>query len=85
MTGKLTNAQAQKALAQLQSGIQQQYQLRLQQANSLPPEQRMAAQFDAAAQRDRMLATAYRNVLGRLTTPTPVPVPVPTKPTPVLR
>jgi hypothetical protein len=47
-------------------------------AESLPPELREQAVFDAYTQRDRMLVSAYRNILERVTpTPSPEPLPVP--------
>ncbi len=63
--------QAIQLLERLESGIQKQYQLRLRQADSLPPERRMVALFEAQARRDRQLVTAYRQVMGRLTHPEP--------------
>jgi hypothetical protein len=70
MTGPLTQAQATQLLRQLENGIQQQAQARVQQANTLPPEMRQQAMFEAQVQRDRMLVNAYRNVLSRVTAPT---------------
>ncbi|HYI03196.1 hypothetical protein [Hyalangium sp.] len=75
MTGPLTQPQARSTLARLESGIHQQYQARMQEANKLPPEMRAQATFDAQVQRDRMLVSAYRNVLGRVSQPPVMPYP----------
>ncbi len=78
MTGPLTQDQARQALAQLENGIQLQFQVRMHSTQSLPPELRNQAVFDAYVQRDKMLMSAYRNILDRVTpTPPPAPLPVP--------
>jgi hypothetical protein len=77
MRGPLTQAQAKSTLQRLEAGIQQQYQARAQAANTLPPELRQQAMFEATMQRDRMLVSAYRNVLGRVTPDVVLPPPPP--------
>lgn len=69
MQGPLTPAQAQGVLSKLESGIERQYQARLQEAGTLPPEQQAQVRYGAQLQRDRMLVSAYRNVLGRVMQP----------------
>jgi hypothetical protein len=75
MHGPLTPAQAQGVLRQLESGIQGQYQARMKEASKLPPEQQAQAHYDAQIQRDRMLVSAYRNVLNRVMQPVAEPFP----------
>jgi hypothetical protein len=75
MQGPLTPAQARGVLGKLESGIERQYQARLQEASRLPPEQQAQARYDAQIQRDRMLVSAYRNVLGRVMQPVAEPLP----------
>jgi len=62
--------QATQVLRQLETGIQQQLQARLQQVNTLPPEIRQLVAFEAQVQRDRMLVNAYRHMLSRVTAST---------------
>jgi hypothetical protein len=69
MTGRLTEAQAKSTLGRLETGIQAQFQARLQEAAKLPPEMQGQARFDAEVQRDRQLVSAYRNVLSRVSPP----------------
>ncbi len=76
LKGALTHTQALQTLGRLEASIKQQYSMRMQEANSLPAELRDAAVFDAQAQRDRLLVTAYRNVLGRMADPLPPPPPL---------
>lgn len=78
MSGPLSQTQAKSVLSRLESGIQGQYQARLQEANKLPPEMRAQATFDAQVQRDRMLVSAYRNVLSRVSQPVHPPIGFPT-------
>lgn len=75
MHGPLTPAQARDVLSQLESGIQGQYQARLKEASKLPPEQQAQARYEADIQRDRMLVSAYRNVLNRVMQPVAEPFP----------
>ena len=79
LTGALTHTQALQTLGRLEQSIKQQYNVRMQEANTLPPELRDAAVFDAEAQRDRMLVSAYRNVLSRMADPLPPPPPLSTR------
>jgi hypothetical protein len=75
-TGALTPTQTHQTMGRFEASIQQQYQMRMEQANKLPAELRDAAAYDAGAQRDRLLVTAYRNVLGRMVDPLqPPPAP----------
>jgi hypothetical protein len=69
MHGPLTPAQTWGVLARLESGIERQHQARLQEAGRLLPEQQAQARYSAQIQRDRMLVSAYRNVLGRVMQP----------------
>jgi hypothetical protein len=75
MTGPLTPQQAMQTLGALESRIKTEYEVRRQKAMNLPPELLEAAMFDAAAQRDRLLVAAYRNVVSRLVDPQSPPPP----------
>jgi hypothetical protein len=75
MRGPLAPAQARDVLRRLESGIQGQYQARLKEASKLPPEQQAQARYDAQIQHDRMLVSAYRNVLNRVMQPVTEPFP----------
>jgi hypothetical protein len=82
-TGPLNAQQAFQLKRYFEGAINRQFNARQQVAARLNPEHGVAGMFDANAQRDRMLVTAYQNILSRMEVKVP-PVP-PSPPVPTLR
>jgi hypothetical protein len=76
LTGPLNAEQAMKTMGQLESAIRTHKLERMSHLKDLSPEHMEIARFEIEAENARLLATAYRNVLGRLEgTQTPPPAP----------
>jgi hypothetical protein len=66
LTGPLNAEQAMRTMQQLESAIRGNYLERMSHLNGLSAEHMDIARFEIEAENARLLATAYRNVLGRL-------------------